>query len=182
MGTEPWKNRKYIKPNCENCPVVYISWNTVTEFIKRLNEKEKVNKYRLPTEAEWEYSCRAGTKTAYYFGDDISKLGKYAWSAENTYSKKNEYAHPVALKKPNKWGLFDMHGNVWEMCSDWFGENYYHASPKVDPTGPPSGNGRVMRGGSYEFNGPALRCARRMETESSNRFLSDAGFRLVMEK
>ena len=91
--------------------------------------------YDLPTEAEWEYACRAGTTTAYSFGDDASKLGQYAWYDGNAASNGKKYAQPVGVKKPNAWGLYDMHGNVWEWCSDWWYESYATKDTR-DPKGP----------------------------------------------
>jgi len=100
----------------EDRPVECVSWNDVQEFIKKLNEiyEDDGIEFRLPTEAEWEYACRAGSTTAYHFGDDPSELSKYAWYGENSGGR----THRVAQKKPNAWGLYDMHGNVWEGCQD----------------------------------------------------------------
>ena len=182
MGTEPWNGKKRIKVNCPNCPVVYISYLDIQDFINKLNQKEETNRYRLPTEAEWEYACRAGTDTAYHFGNDAKKLDQYAWYAGNTHKKGEEYAHAVGMKKPNAWGLYDMHGNVWELCSDGYDEKYYINSPPRDPKGPPvSKFGRVIRGGSYDFIQPGLRSAVRIPGGDMKR-RSDTGFRLVAEK
>ena len=108
MGNNP----SYFKG--DNLPVEQVSWNDCQEFIRKLNLQEGGNKYRLPTEAEWEYTCRAGTTTRFCFGDSESRLGDYAWYSSNSSSK----THPVSRKKPNVWGLYDMHGNVWEWCED----------------------------------------------------------------
>ena len=128
-------------------PVENVSWEYCQEFIRRLNERseEQGEVYRLPTEAEWEYACRAGSTTRYYFGDDASMLGNYSWHLGTSGGR----THPVGGKKPNSWGLYDMHGNVWEWCSDWYGENYYANSPVDDPQGPATGSARVERGGDW---------------------------------
>lgn len=130
--------------NCgDDCPVENVSWNDIQEFIRKLNQKEGTNEYRLPTEAEWEYACRAGSKTRFYFGDSNGSLEQYAWYNSNSSSK----THPVAKKKPNAWGLYDMHGNVWEWCQGWKGD--YPSGHVTDPDGPSSGSRRVVRGGSW---------------------------------
>ena len=121
----------------------------------RLNRNEGVNMYRLPTEAEWEYAVRAGTRTAYSFGDDASQLGVHAWYGANSDSK----THPVGQKQPNGWGLFDMHGNVWEWVADWYGD-YPHGAV-TDPRGPRSGALRVYRGGSWLNGARYCRAANR---------------------
>ena len=128
-----------------NFPVEKVSWDDAVEFCKKLSAKEGQT-YRLPTEAEWEYACRAGSKTRYCFGDDESLLGEYAWFGEQ---RSEGGTHPVGEKKPNAWGLYDMHGNVWEWCQDWYDEDYYAKSPKDDPTGPATGSYRVDRGGGW---------------------------------
>jgi len=115
-------------------PVENVSWLEALEFCRKLSalpaEKAAGNVYRLPTEAEWEYACRAGTTTQFSFGDDDSDLGDYAWYADNSDDK----THPVGSKQPNAWGLYDMHGNVWEWCLDWHGD--YPSGAVTDPTGP----------------------------------------------
>jgi eukaryotic-like serine/threonine-protein kinase len=128
-------------------PVDQVSWNDAQEFCKRLSQKEGA-KYRLPSEAEWEYAARAGTSTVYYWGDEID--GGVAWYDRNS----ERQTHAVGLKKPNAWGLFDMLGNVFEWCEDWHGA--YPSDPQVDPQGPINGEVRVLRGGSWYDNGPFI--------------------------
>ena len=136
-----------------DCPVETVSWNDAQAFIKKLNEMEKNETYRLPTEAEWEYACRAGSTTRYCFGDDEKILKDYAWYGTNSGGK----THPVKQKESNAWGLYDMHGNVWEWCEDWYGD--YPNEPVTDPSGPASGAGRVIRGGGWVDNPGGLRSA-----------------------
>ena len=135
-------------------PVETVSWEDAVEFCRKLSElpaeKEAGNVYRLPTEAEWEYACRAGTTTKYSFGDDDSELGDYAWHSKNSVLK----THPVGSKLPNAWGLYDMYGNVGEWCQDWYGE--YPSGAVTDPSGATSGSLRVFRGGGWF--GPAVEC------------------------
>ena len=161
MGTEPWRGLPYVLDDARS-PAVYVSWNNAQEFIKRLNQKGE-GPFRLPTEAEWEYACRAGTQTRFYCGDDAdySELRGYAWFSDNAGKAGEAYAHRVGQKKPNAWGLFDMHGNVSEWCEDWYGENYYSQSSDVDPQGPGSGQTRVHRGGSWYDDAHRARSALR---------------------
>ncbi len=128
-------------------PVEQISWNDCQAFLSKLNAKtgEEGGKFQLPSEAQWEYACRAGSTTRYCFGDDESRLGEYAWFSGNS----RVGAHPVGEKKPNAWGLYDIHGNVWEWCADWYDWDYYRKSPADDPTGPTTGSRRVFRGGGW---------------------------------
>jgi formylglycine-generating enzyme required for sulfatase activity len=135
-------------------PVETISWDDAADFCKKLSAKTH-QAVRLPTEAEWEYACRAGTKTAFSFGDDETVLGDYAWYADNSGGT----THPVAQKKPNPWGLYDMHGNVWEWCSDWHDD--YPTQAVTDPQGPGSGAFRIVRGGGYLYNPVNCRSANR---------------------
>jgi len=141
----------------DRMPVESVSWYDCQKFLERLNELAPGRDFRLPTEAEREYACRAGTKTTYSFGDADMPLDPYAWV--DTTSE-NE-PHPVGLKLPNPWGLYDMHGNVWEWCSDWHSHDYYAESPVDDPQGPPAGDKKVLRGGSWSNPGPYSRSANR---------------------
>jgi formylglycine-generating enzyme required for sulfatase activity len=156
MGTSPsyfsssgWGKDEVSGEDTSRFPVESVSWEEAVEFCRKLSslpeEKAESRSYRLPTEAEWEYACRAGTTTLYGFGDDPASLGEYAWKRDNSDRK----THPVGEKKPNAWGLYDMHGNVWEWCQDRYGEDYYAGSPTDDPPGPEKGSGRVLRGGSW---------------------------------
>ena len=142
-----WRNPGFTQTDSH--PVVNVSWNDAAAFCQWLSRKEG-KEYRLPTEAQWEYACRAGSTTRYSFGDDATSLGEYAWYAGNSGSK----THPVGEKKPNAWGLYDMHGNVWEWCADWFAADYYAKSPTNDPVGPDSGASRVVAWGLVADDSP----------------------------
>jgi formylglycine-generating enzyme required for sulfatase activity len=161
-------------------PADGISWDEAGEFCKMLSQKARKT-VRLPTEAEWEYACRAGTKTAYSFGNDAGKLGDYAWFDRNSDKK----THAVGQKKPNPWGLYDMHGNVWEWCSDWYADSYLPAGQAgakgktVDPHGPDSGKERVQRGGAWTHNPKGCRSANRDRNDPTRR-AQDMGFRVVV--
>jgi sulfatase modifying factor 1 len=151
MRTQPWRGERlsdHVKEGV-NYPATYVSWKDAVAYCKLLSEySTKV--HRLPTEAEWEYACRAGTTTAYSFGDDAIRLSEYAWHELNSNAIEGPkyYNHQVGLKKSNAFGLYDMYGNVHEWCSDYYGEDYYKQSPATDPTGPASGVKCVFRGGS----------------------------------
>jgi len=130
----------------ENHPVEQVSWKDAQEFITKLNERTGESRYRLPTEAEWEYVCRSGSSGTYCFGDDESLLGEYAWYRNNSDQK----THSVGEKKPNAWGLYDMHGNVWEWCQDCY--KGYSPGSVIDPVGPSLGTFRVIRGGGWSYD------------------------------
>ncbi len=176
MGTEPWKGMQYVQEG-DDYPATYISWNDAVEFCKKLSILEGKT-YRLPTEAEWEYACRGGTKTAFSFGDNEAELGKYAWFRGNAWDIDEKYAHRVAQKQANPFGLYDMHGNVWEWCSDWYGE--YSSGSLTDPEGSRSGSSRVVRGGSWFRVPDFVRSACRNYVTPEFRF-NFFGFRLVLE-
>ncbi|MDR3054849.1 MAG: formylglycine-generating enzyme family protein [Zoogloeaceae bacterium] len=152
-------------------PVDNVSWNDIQIFIKRLNDMEGTQKYRLPTEEEWEYAARAGTSGAYHFGDDVSNLGRYAWYEGNSGGR----SHPVGQKQVNPWGLYDMHGNAWEWVADAYNANY-----DVRGSNAQSGKSlpRVLRGGSWNINSWSLRAAFRIGSQPDMRD-GVYGFRLA---
>jgi sulfatase modifying factor 1 len=178
MGTEPWKGQGDVKEG-PNYPASYVTWDDAVAYCEKLSEGEGKT-YRLPTEAEWEYAFRAGTKTTWSFGDDEASLGDYAWHRENAYDIGELYAHQVGLKEPNAFGLYDMHGNVYEWCHDYFEEDYYKQSPAQDPPGPVTGSSRVLRGGSWDHNSRRTRSANRNRLVAGYRY-HRYGFRLVRE-
>jgi formylglycine-generating enzyme required for sulfatase activity len=157
--------------------VVAVDLSEVIEFCRRLSaqtkEKEAGRVYRLPTEAEWEYACRAGTTTQYSFGDDESRLGEFAWWSGNS----NRSLCAVGLKKPNPWGLYDMHGNVWERVSD--GYQAYPGKAVKDPIGPSRDRSLVRRGGGW--NNTASNCRSSIRNANAESYVSDIlGFRLAL--
>ena len=183
-----WRNPGFEQT--DEHPVVCVSWNDAVAFCQWLSRKENKT-YRLPTEAEWEYACRAGTTTRYYSGDDpetLAKVGnvtdvtakakfpdwKYTIKASDGYV----FTAPVGQFKPNAFGLYDMHGNAWQWCADWYGEDYYGKSTVDDATGPDTGHDRVLRGGSWYdwpcFSRSADRCRR-----TPDHRLCSTGFRVA---
>ena len=170
----------------EQCPADSVTWFSAVEFCNKMSDVEQLphyyelknikrrntgsietavvttlggDGYRLLTEAEWEYTCRAGSITPWCFGDQVMDVGDYAWYYDNSTME----THPVGEKKPNAWGLFDMHGNVMEWCHDWYGEFYYQQCPdeEENPVGPDGGSSKVLRGGAWQFGVEATRCAYR---------------------
>ncbi len=168
------------------CPVDSVTWYSAAEFCNKMSDMEHLSPfyelksikrratgsiesaqvftlggdgYRLLTEAEWEYTCRAGSITPWCFGDQVMDVGEYAWYYDDSFSE----THPVGQKKPNAWGLFDMHGNVMEWCHDWYDEFYYSQRPdeEENPMGPDDGLAKVLRGGAWQFGAEATRCAYR---------------------
>ena len=154
--------------NCRRCPVERVSWEDVQEFLRRVNEEADEKRYRLPTEAEWEYAARAGTTGDRY----SSELEAIAWYDENS----SDRTRRVGLKRPNAWGLYDMLGNVWEWVQDWYGD--YPEGMVTDPQGPESGEFRVCRGGAWAWGARAARSPHRFAWMPGER-LPDFGFRLV---
>jgi formylglycine-generating enzyme required for sulfatase activity len=173
----------------DDLPVEQVSWNDTIAFCNRLSEAEGLKPYyrfgageqsggdgyRLPTEAEWEYACRAGNPARYSFGDDPASLGEYAWFGEDLLKGST---HPVGQKQPNAFGLYDMHGNVWEWCWDGYSEKYYAQSPVDDPSGPLQASGRVVRGGGWLSGPQNARLANRDGYTPGNRYIN-LGFRLA---
>jgi len=206
MGTNPSSFKDAQDPErSANMPVEQVSWEDAVEFCRRLslmpNEKQSNRVYRLPTEAQWEYACRAGQKGPFGFDSATNELGQFAWFADNSGDKPldsnrvwketkedlDEYlkvlknnrcrTHAVGKKKPNAWGLYDMHGNVWEWCADWYGD--YPKGQASDPAGPQKGTDRVVRGGGFHFQSQDCRSAERLGSFPSNR-VDDLGFRVVV--
>ena len=178
MGTNPSHFQGAIVGG-ENAdlPVENVSWYEAVEFCKKLSELPEEKKagrvYRLPTEAQWEYACRAGSKTAYSFDDEEGLLPEHGWFNRNS----SDRIHTVGLLEPNAWGLYDIHGNVWEWCSDWYGE--YPNGALSDPTVTKKGSYRVLRGGSWFHEAASCRSASRYRNYPSNRN-SFIGFRLAL--
>jgi sulfatase modifying factor 1 len=160
--------------NCgDDCPVEQVSWNEIQKFLSKLNSQTGKN-YRLPTEAQWEYAARSGGKPEKWAGtSDEALLGDYAWYSGNAGGK----THPVGKKKPNGLGLYDMSGNVFEWCSDWYGEWYYNEIPRDNPIGPGRGDYRVLRGGAWGSGQKNIRTALRIGFVPGNKN-SFYGFRL----
>jgi formylglycine-generating enzyme required for sulfatase activity len=171
MGTNPSSFK-----NCDNCPVEKVSWNDIQKFIKKLNTKTGQN-YRLPTEAEWEYAARGGNQSKGYQYAGSNTINEVAWYG---YDKSGKKTHQVGTKKANELGIYDMSGNVWESCSDWYASDYYKNSPSNNPEGPISSDDRVIRGGAW--NGKPDDCRVTYRTSSGDNPYSsynNIGFRVV---
>jgi len=182
MKTEPWKGQRCVVAG-DDAPAVYVDWHDAVAFCRKLTTHERAagwlekgEHYRLPTEAEWEYACRAGTKSAWSFGADPRKLDDHAWYYGNTGDRKEAYAHRVGRKKPNPWGLCDMHGNVYEWCSDWYKPALAGGD---DPQGPSTGTFKVLRGGGWGYDPARCRSADRNKNDPSFTDFS-GGFRVVL--
>ena len=175
MGTAPWQGKSNVKEG-DDYPATYVSWDDAVAFAKALSGKDG-RAYRLPTEAEWEYACRGRATSRFHFGDGEAALGDYAWFTKDASDAGEKYAHRVATKKPNQFGLYDMHGNVWEWCSDWHGD--YPAGRVTDPIGPASGAYRVFRGGSWDYTADHCRSASRNGYSPGYR-VNYLGFRLAL--
>ena len=168
-GGKPWSGKDNVQTHPDH-PAMYVSWKDVQQFILHLNVLAGEEVYRLPTETEWEYACRAGSNELWFFGDDEELLDEHAWYRPNTWDAGLQFAQSVGTKLPNRWGLHDMYGNVWEWCQDW------GAFP--DPEG---GYLPILRGGSFYNGSTNVRSAVRIRNSPDFRF-SDIGARLVKMK
>jgi uncharacterized protein (TIGR02996 family) len=177
--------RAVRKQSTGRFPVESVSWDEAVEFCRRLSEEREPGRvYRLPSEAEWEFACRAGTTTPFAFGATLSSTlanfdgnGPHGWDKKDPVLKRTT---GVGAYPPNAWGLSDMHGNVWEWCADWLDPDYYKTSPRRGPMGPPEGAYRVIRGGGWNDLARDCRAARREGCVPASRF-SNLGFRVVLE-
>jgi formylglycine-generating enzyme required for sulfatase activity len=174
MGSNPSKFQGGAKR-----PVEQVSWDEAMEFCRKLSEvpaeKAEKRRYGLPSEAQWEHACRAGTTTRWYFGDDKAGFADVAWFLSNAGGQ----THPVGQKRANAWGLYDMCGNVWQWCLDWYDMDYYAMSTTDDPAGPPGGLRRVRRGGGYIYGAERCRSAARLSLAPGER-AENVGFRVLM--
>jgi len=169
MSARPWKGKRWVQDEPDSS-VTYVSWDDAVEFCRKLSEQER-GEFCLPTEAQWEYACRAGTTTTYSFGNEVFKLGDHAWYFKNSWYIGEDYAHPVGQKRPNPWGLFDMHGNVWEWCQDRY-EEYGSLKAQTNTT-----RRLVLRGGSFADPTDGCRSACRRSRQHDN-FDYYLGFRV----
>jgi len=165
---EKWSKKK------ENHPVTDVSWDDAVEYCSWLNEQQKEYVYRLPTEAEWEYACRAGTTTTWSFGDDEGVLKEYAWYSKNSDGS----THEVGKREKNPWGLKDMHGNVWEWCQDDYVDNYKNTPKDGKPYIDKNAKSKILRGGSWFSYAYVTRSSYRNGGDPTNR-INDVGFRLL---
>jgi formylglycine-generating enzyme required for sulfatase activity len=184
VTNEAWKRVMGEAPSDSkdpNLPVTRVNWSDSMAFCEKLSAKQEEKnlrlRYRLPTEAEWEYACRAGSTTPFCFGDDEAMLAEYGWFKANADGR----VQPVGKKRPNEWGLFDMHGNLLEWVADWSSDSYYSQSPKENPTGPAEGRFKQSRGGDWGSDPPACRSATRRFLTTTHRW-ETLGFRVVAEK
>jgi formylglycine-generating enzyme required for sulfatase activity len=184
MGTAPWKKKAGTK-EAPDCPATFVSWSDALAFCRALTEQERRAgrlpdgwEYTLPTEAQWEYACRAGTTTRYSFGDDAVRLSDFGWFDKNTGVAGEKFAHSVGAKKPNPWGLVDMHGNVWEWCRDTYSG---HPPGGTDPEVSSADSKRLFRGGSWRKGADDCRSANRHSERPSYTY-SGVGFRVALAR
>ena len=174
MGTKPGPKFHWAYKNWQQLPVVDVTWYETNSFIDTLNQNNNSKRYRLPTEAEWEYAARAGSTGLRPFS--LMAMDEYAWYIHNS----NDEIQAVAQLEPNDWGLYDMYGNVWEWVSDWYSPTTYKSSPKINPQGPVQGIKKVRRGGSFHCPQHLIRPAYRA-ANSPDKSYSILGFRLIVE-
>lgn len=184
MATEPWKGRNRTKEG-DRFPATWVDWEDSIRFCRKLTEQERMAgrlprdwEYTLPTEAQWYRACTAGSETQFSFGDDESKLGEYAWFADNTTGAGEDYAHAVGQKKPNAWGLHDMHGNAAEWCRDHY---VVSLTGGRDPEVTEPGADHVLRGDGWRYTAAGCRSTKRRGSDPSNRF-ADIGFRVALTR
>jgi formylglycine-generating enzyme required for sulfatase activity len=196
MGKHPWleelRNDKAADAVAPGKAMNTLSWTACQEYINQLKAQTPGHEFALPTEAQWEYACRAGAASEFHFGDDESRLGEYAWFHGNMNWVGQPgfhgtlFYHDVGMKKPNAFGLYDMHGGVWEWCADHYDADYYLTSPLIDPQGPQQGRFRVLRGGSWFRYGRYARSAYRKvfhpdgDGDATTAYINDFGCRLVI--
>jgi formylglycine-generating enzyme required for sulfatase activity len=181
MQTSPWAGKEFVKERDDD-PATHITWDDAMKFCEKLTKAERQAgrlpadwKYTLPTEAQWEYACRAGTTTRFSFGNNDSELGDYAWYHQNAVIEGQEFAHAVGQKKPNPWGLSDMHGGVWEWCRDRFAKDLPGGTdPEVAGADPH----RVLRGGCWNNHSWRCRSATR-NRRTPDHHDDDSGFRIA---
>ena len=181
-GMSPWRGKSNVREG-KNYAASFISWEDANSFVEKLNSKEHGSgslpndwEYSMPTEAQWEYACRGGKKSAFRFGDDPSEFDIYGWSAENAFEKGERYSHEVGKKRPNEFGLHDMHGNVWEWCKDNFGAKRSGGTNPIIDNGQPL---RVNRGGGWNFATKCCRSASRISDAPDSRY-NNLGFRIAL--
>ncbi|MCK4707048.1 MAG: formylglycine-generating enzyme family protein [Gammaproteobacteria bacterium] len=175
MGYKPGKEKRWQREDWKSLPVSRVSWQSVHEFIEVINDLDDIYRYRLPTEAEWEYAARAGSSGLHPF--EYGEMAEYAWFKESSGNK----PMPVGTLKPNAWGLYDMVGNLWEWVDDSYDPGYYSVSPSIDPPGAEASTRKSMRGGSYHCTPERVRVGVR-GSYVEHRSLSTLGFRLAAEK
>ena len=178
MGIYPpaYNGVNYVNKDCDDCPVVMVNYEDVQEFIRRLNEKFPNKHYRLPTETEWEYAARGGKYAGNFMYAGSNKIKDVAW-----YGKPEGATHPIGQKKPNELSIYDMSGNVLEWCADCYGEDYYkNTIDEINPKGPPAGDTKVLRGGSYFTDDITCRTVYRSHLDPKTRRW-DIGFRLATD-
>lgn len=177
FSSSGWGKDRIKGLNTQVFPVEDVTWNDAKSFCDQLTSKDtKGRRFELPTEAQWEYACRAGTQTQYYFGDSDSELNSYGWYLANS----DKRSHAVGTKKPNAWGLYDMTGNVWQWCEDWYRDSFYSKSEKEDPLCQEETGNHAYRGGSWYDDSDGCRASAR--GNGGTRFRSSLiGFRVSVK-